>query len=305
MNEKSDFQQPMQPWADLARFAGIVRLPQNGLNIFCYDSGNPHKPVLLLVHGLGDDADTWRHILPSLAETHRVLAPDLPGFGRSDKPQRKYSIPFYDRVLLELLDVLQVGQVNMIGHSMGAMIAQFSALNQPERVKRLLLLAGGLAASATRLDWRTLLFLVPYLGEWQYNGLRRDPQSAFQSLQPYYRSLKSLPQPDQDFLFLRVNQRVWSDGQRDAFLSTLRSLAGWLPGQQKLLPGQLAGFNKPTLILWGEADQVNPVGNARALALLQPQARLVILPQAGHNLHQEDPRPVLGEIEKEIALGSS
>lgn len=282
----------------------MVQLPQNKLDVFCYDTGTYHLPAVLLVHGLGDEADTWRHILPDLARTHRVLAPDLPGFGRSDRSKRTYSISFYQQILLELLDVLQIGQADIVGHSMGAMIAQFTALNQPERVRRLLLLSGSLVASSGRLDWRTLMFLVPYIGEWQYNALRKDPQKAYRSLMPYYRNLERLPQADRDFLFLRVNQRVWSDGQRDAFLSVLRNLARWLPGAQKSLPGKLAGFLKPTLIIWGQGDQVNSVENGQALLQLQPNARMIILPDSGHNLHQEDPQAVLAEINKEIAYGS-
>ena len=297
MKVENPFLQPMQPWPDLASYARMVRLPKSGVELFFYDTGNLDAPTVLLVHGLGDEADTWRYILPSLAETQRVLAPDLPGFGRSDKPRRNYSIAFYTSVLFELMDVLQIEKAQWVGHSMGAVIVQSAALLQPQRVSQLVLISGGLAANATRLSWRTLLFLIPRLGEWVYNGLRKDAQKAYRSLLSYYRSLQDFAQQERDFLFLRVNQRVWSDGQRDAFLSALRSLAAWLPGQQKTLPDRLAGFRIPTVIIWGDADQVNPVGNGRALSALMQSARLQIVPLGGHNLHQEDPKLVLKMME--------
>ena len=85
-----------------------------------------------------------------------------------------------------------------------------------------------------------------------------------------------------------MNERVWSDGQRKGFLSTLRNLAAWLPSQQKNLPQRLKGWTIPTDVLWGEMDRVNPIENAHALIELMPSARLVIVPKAGHNLQQEN-----------------
>jgi pimeloyl-ACP methyl ester carboxylesterase len=115
-------------------------------------------------------------------------------------------------------------------------------------------------------------------------------------LEPYYSNLEGLPAADKEFLFRRVNERVWDDGQRRAFLSTIRNLARWLPGQQRDLPARLAELDIPTLVIWGEVDQMNPVANAHALVTVQPSAKLVIIPGAGHNLHQENPQAVLEAI---------
>jgi len=86
---------------------------------------------------------------------------------------------------------------------------------------------------------------------------------------------------------------VWSERQRRAYFYALRGLARWLPAQQKTLPARLADWQIPTTILWGEADRINPPANAQALARLIPAARLVLVPQAGHNLQQEQPQAVL------------
>lgn len=290
------YQAPMAPWPVLAPYARSVSLPKAGLTVFIYDRGGSDRPVTVLIHGLGDEADTWRHIFPALADRGRVIALDLPGFGRSDKPKRGYGIPFFRDVVLELLDVLGIQRATLVGHSLGAVIAHFTALSIPARVDRLVLIGGALVARPRRLDRVTLMFLIPGVGEWLYTGLRKDPQAAYASLAPFYHDLASLPQADRDFLFQRVNERVWSDGQRRGFLATFRSLAVWLPGQQKSLPTRIAGLTVPTLVIWGEGDVVNSVEGGRALVELQPSARLVIVPNAGHNVHQEHPAAILDLI---------
>jgi pimeloyl-ACP methyl ester carboxylesterase len=99
--------------------------------------------------------------------------------------------------------------------------------------------------------------------------------------------LNKLPQDERDFLFTRVNQRVWSDDQRRAYFSTLRNTVAAVPRLQKDLAGRLAQVQVPTLVLWGEKDQINAPENGSALVQAQPNARLVVIHQAGHMPHQE------------------
>lgn len=284
----------MPPLPALAPFVRQIALMQHKLTLFLYDT----RPAdgggipLVLVHGLGDEADTWWSVLPALAAQRRVLAVDLPGFGRSDKPDAPYTVPWYAAVLVDLLDTLRLEQVALVGHSLGAITCHWLALEQPARVERLALLAGGLAAAPRKPDLNTLLLLTPGIGEWLYTRLRKNPQAAYASLRPFYANLDALPQAERDFLFQRVNERVWDDHQRRAFFRTLRGLARWLPAQQESLPNRLSGFATPTIVLWGGQDQIANVGNGRRLATLQPTARLTVFPDAGHNLHQEQPEAV-------------
>jgi pimeloyl-ACP methyl ester carboxylesterase len=120
--------------------------------------------------------------------------------------------------------------------------------------------------------------------------------AAYRSLEAFYGRLDQLPEVDRSFLFRRVNERVWSDGQRRAFLSTLRHLVRWVPGQQHDLASRLVSLQIPTLGVWGEADRVNSPENGRALVELQPMARLVVVPGAGHNVQQEKPDAVAQAI---------
>lgn len=293
----SQFQKPMQLWPALEPYARSIYLSRSGLTLHLYEAGATDAPPMFLIHGLADEADTWRHLVLPLSTQYRVIVPDLPGFGRSEKPDRPYTVLFFRDILLELLDTLEVQRAVLVGHSLGAVIVHSFALSHQERVERLILISGSLVTRSRKVDLATMLFLIPGLGEWLYSRLRRAPQAAYRTLEPYYRNLDHLPEADREFLFQRVNERVWSDGQRRAFLSAFRSLARWIPGQQRGLPSRLATLDVPTLVLWGEADRMMPVENGRALVDLQPTAWLVVVPEAGHNIHQEDPEAVLEALQ--------
>ena len=298
------YARPMQPWPGLESYGRTICLPKNGVKIHVYDVGAGAATPMILVHGLGDEADTWRHLIAPLSAHRRVVALDLPGFGRSDPPARPCTIPFFQDVVIELLDSLTVQRAILIGHSLGAVIAHSIGLYHPERVERLILLDGSLVARSQKMDLATLLFLIPGLGEWLYTRLRRDPQAAYQTLAPYFSRLNELPEADRAFLFQRVNERVWSDGQRRAFFSAFRNLARWLPGQQRDMSSRLSRLDVPTLGVWGEADRINSVENGRALVEYQPTARLVVVPDTGHNVHQENAQAVLKAIYAWLASAS-
>jgi len=299
LEKKADmnkFRNPMEPFPGLEPFINWIQFPKSKLKLFLYQAGGLDATTILFIHGLGDEADTWRHLIQPLSEMFRIFAIDLPGFGRSDQPDVAYTPIFFQEVLLELIDVLSVRHTTLVGHSLGAVFSHWFALNYPDQVDRLVLLSGSMILRNQKLDLQTLLFLIPGLGEWSYDRLRKDPQAAYDTLQPYYADLTNLPENERDFLYQRVNQRVWSDGQKRAFLSTIRNLAKWLPRQQKGLPQKLASFKVPTLVVWGEQDRISSVSNAYALEELQPSIDLVVIPGAGHNLQQEKPGEVLQAI---------
>jgi pimeloyl-ACP methyl ester carboxylesterase len=280
------FQREMLPWPALAAFGRTVTLP-SGLKLFAFDSGVTDKPLLLLLHGLGDEADTWRHVLLPLAERYRVVAPDLPGFGRSDKPDRTYSLAFLRDTIIELMDALGWQAAGLMGHSFGAVIAQAIALEHPARVRELILVSGSLTSRAQKLNPMILQMALPFLGEWTYDSLRRNPEAAAATLRAYYANFDTLPEAERQFLYQRVNERVWSDGQRRAFLSILRQLIFVQAGQQKKLEARLAQLTTPTRAVWGERDLVNSVESGRALIAVQKGATLTVLPGVGHQVQQE------------------
>jgi pimeloyl-ACP methyl ester carboxylesterase len=282
----------MEPWPALAPYGRKVQL-RSGLTLFVFEAGAREAPALLLLHGLGDEADTWRHVFLPLAERFRVLAPDLPGFGRSDKPRRTYTLAFLRDTVIELMEAVGFDIAGLVGHSLGAVIAQLVALEHPARVRELILVSGSLTTRARKLNPVILQMALPFLGERMYTALRADPQAAYESLRPFYADLDALPEAERKFLYQRVNERVWSDDQRRAFLSILRQLVWVQPGRQRKLEARLAALTVPTRAIWGDRDAVNDIESGRALITIQKSATLTVLPGVGHQVPQEAPEEVL------------
>src|SRR3712207_3121850 len=100
-------------------------------------------PALLLLHGIGNNCQTWAGVIDRLAESHTVIAPDLLGHGDSDKPRGDYSIGAHANGLRDLLTVLDVERATVVGHSLGGGIALQFAYQFPERCERLALVGSG------------------------------------------------------------------------------------------------------------------------------------------------------------------
>ncbi|MFI8933313.1 alpha/beta fold hydrolase [Streptomyces sp. NPDC053474] len=101
-------------------------------------SGPPDAPPLVLLHALGEDATDWEAVVPALARSRRAYALDLRGHGRSDWPG-DYSLELMQADVLRFLDALGLGPVDLIGHSMGGIVAYLLAQDHPQRVSRLIL----------------------------------------------------------------------------------------------------------------------------------------------------------------------
>ncbi|MFC1465083.1 MAG: alpha/beta fold hydrolase [Candidatus Brachytrichaceae bacterium NZ_4S206] len=290
---------PMQPAPQLAPHARTLTLQPLGVSVHYFEAGARSTPAIILIHGLQDEADTWRHVFEPLAQGHRVIALDLPGFGRSDKARRRYSVPFYVQVVLGLMDALKIGYAMLIGNSLGGMIAETIALTHPARVSRLVLVGGTIhiverpAAAPRNL---IQLLRLPANDRRYFEALRQSPQAAYDSLRPYYANLDGLPQADQEFLFQRVNERVWDEAQRLASLSVQMNLPVFLAFQGRRLARRIPASPIPTTVIWGAEDHILPVANGIARTALQRDARFACIEGAGHLPHQEKPEAFLQAI---------
>jgi pimeloyl-ACP methyl ester carboxylesterase len=154
-----------QPVTD--RFIEVI-----GTRIRFIEAGLDHAgPPLLMLHGHRDEADHWfPNPLPALAGEHRVIAPDLPGFGLSGE-MPEYGLPQYAAVMQAFLDALRVERANLLGHSMGAQVAIVMAAPQPERINKLVLVD---SAGLPRLDppWQVPLKMLADSSTW---SLRQYP----------------------------------------------------------------------------------------------------------------------------------
>ncbi|MCB2209978.1 alpha/beta hydrolase [bacterium] len=289
MADTNTYKKPMNPWPALEGLGKTIQLNEPDVKLFYFDAGDPNAPTIVMIHGLGDEADTWRHAIPALAETHRVIALDLPGFGRSGHPKRAYTPDFHQAAILGLLDSLGVDQAILMGSSLGAILSHSIAMGHPNRVRGLVLADGALYQPDEMGDRGLQLMAIPLLGELIYTFYRFNPDSAYESLRPVYHDLDSLPEADREFLYRRVNKRVWSNGQRRAYFSTLRKLAPWIRDLQDALPAKLRGLSVPTLVVRGEFDGLFSAENAAAIGDAQPNADLLKIDGVGHLPQQEAP----------------
>jgi pimeloyl-ACP methyl ester carboxylesterase len=100
-------------------------------------------PAVVLIHGIGDSSATWESVIPALARHHLVIAPDLLGHGRSDKPRADYSVAAYANGVRDLLGVLGIRRATLVGHSLGGGVAMQFAYQFPDRTERLVLVGSG------------------------------------------------------------------------------------------------------------------------------------------------------------------
>lgn len=104
-------------------------------------------PALVLIHGIGDSSATWADLIPDLARTHTVIAPDLLGHGESDKPRADYSVAAYANGVRDLLTTLDIESATLVGHSLGGGVAMQFAYQFPDRTERLILVSAGVSAT--------------------------------------------------------------------------------------------------------------------------------------------------------------
>ncbi|MDR0451444.1 MAG: alpha/beta hydrolase [Treponema sp.] len=303
----------MRSWPALADRAKSLGLPGGG-TLFYYAAGGGEsgakKPLVVLVHGLGDEADSWRGVIPLLQERCRVLAPDLPGFGRSVVPGR-ISVTRHIRAVVRLLEAEGAGPGDpavLAGNSMGALIAEGAALARPELAKALILIDGCFPLAA-KPDKGLLFLCLPFLGKRWYRQFRRDHDAAYRSLFPYYADFEAMGGAERCFLRKRVVERVESAAQERAYFASLRSMAGrsLAPGRRYLkkldafLRGSAGGrgtegVSKKLLMIWGEKDLIMPQASARLLREAFPEAGFSVIGGAGHLPQQEKPAETAAAI---------
>ncbi len=293
------FSGPMKPAPQLAPYGRPISLNHPRALVHVFESGPQDKPAVILIHGLQDEADTWRHIFEPIAQTHRVVALDLPGFGRSDKAKRAYSVPFYADVVLATMDALRIGYATLIGSSMGAMIAETIALTRPSRVLRLVLVDGTIRLVKTNpspMSTPLGLLTAPGRDKRYFEKLRQSPGEAFDSLLPFYGNMNALSKDDRDFLYQRVNERVWDEPQRRVSLALQMGFPLFFMGRAPGLITRISALAVPTHIIWGEHDHIFPLINGRERASVQPNATFTEVKDTGHLPHQEKPDEFLGAL---------
>ena len=254
----------------------------DGLNVAYSDTGD--GPPVLLLHGWPTSSYLWREIGPALAREHRVIAPDLPGFGASSKPVgTRYSFGLFERTLDALVNELGLEEMGLVVHDLGGPVGVHWALTPPRRVSRLALL-------------NTLLYpeFSPAVVEFVttlLDPVRRQELVSPEGLTEVMRFGVSDPGSLPDETLAAVRAPFEPSEARQALAEAGIGLA---PNGFEEIARGLPGLEIPVLALYGAEDRVLP-DVAETFARVKrdiPHAEIVPLPGVGHFLQEEAPELV-------------
>lgn len=256
----------------------------DGKKIAYTDSGTGAE-TLVFVHGLGSNHKSWRKNIPVLQEKARCISLDLPGYGQSDKGDWAYDMQFFAQTLHELLDVLQLEQVTLVGHSMGGQISMHFALMYPEKVKNLVLLAPAGFEIFTEAEraWFGAVYTPQLLKATPPEQIRKNFAMNFVSFPA-------------DAEFMIADRMALRDSEAyDPYCAMIpKCVMGML--QQPVFE-RLPEIKTRTLVLYGEQDylipnrflhkQLSTAEVARSGQERLPDSRLQMVPDAGHFVQWE------------------
>jgi pimeloyl-ACP methyl ester carboxylesterase len=232
------------------------------------DQNPTARETVLLVHGYGASTSSFRPVMSRLAARFRVLAIDLPGFGRSDRREGDYSPDALADVLARVLDQKGVARAHVVGHSWGSSVVLAFARRHRGRLDRMVI------ASGFMYDEQLLPLMrwarVPGVGEALYAAFYRQAIGERMLLNFYDPSLVTEEVVDE------VERAMAQPGAVAAALAAVRGM------RFAEHEAEYARIDAPTLVLWGREDRVARLAFGERLARELPDARLVVLPRCGH-----------------------
>jgi pimeloyl-ACP methyl ester carboxylesterase len=241
---------------------------------------------LLLIHGFFVWSYFWRKVLPGLSRFARVFAPDLRGFGLTERlPDQPLHLWAQAELIVRLMDHLGLERAVLCGHSMGGEVALRVALRYPERVRGLVLASSAGYVRRESTGWERRLLAAPLLGRLMIRLLVANQRFAGRAMRDAYH-----------------------DGKIDPTDLRAYLLPGYLPRASRTMArmlreidfGATAGAIKevthPTLLVWGKEDPWIPLTHGQRLAETLPQNRLVIFPNCGHSPPEEHPEAFTAAI---------
>jgi pimeloyl-ACP methyl ester carboxylesterase len=256
--------------------------------------GAGEGPPLVLLHGAGDNSLDWRWVIPDLAATHRVYAPDLPGSPDSARPDAAYSPAFFERFAVGFLDALGIGRATFVGNSLGGLIALRLALSDPARVTALVLVDSAGLGSAVNPAFTSVN--IPHLGE-AAMPFWRTRAGAYQRAWGRTALLFTHPPRSVPREWLAEQCRLARlPGYLEAHLTALRTIVGPF-GQREVMVDRLGLLETPTLVVWGERDRVFPRSQAKRSVVRLRDGSLALIPDCGHMPHVECPDRFLGALD--------
>lgn len=247
--------------------------------------GNGSK-TLLLVHGLASNAGFWRYTIPELAKNYKVIALDLPGYGKSDKGDHSYSMDFYATQINEFLAYKKLEKVVFVGHSMGGQIGLTFALKYPEKLDKLVLAspAGVESFKPGEAKWLRNVFRIDEITLSGEEIIRTNLNRNFYRWDDKYEWM------------VEERIRMAKNDEMPAFAhAVIQSVGAMLDGPTS---NKLDQVKTKSLIIYGENDGLipnpflHPGFTADVFAIAadkMPDVRLVEIPKCGHLLQIEKP----------------
>ncbi len=259
-------------------------LQSNGVNLYYEIHGNGQP--LILIPGLGYDGWMWHKMIPGLAEHFQVITFDNRGSGQSDKPPGPYSAQLLAADVVGILDEFRLDKAHIMGHSMGGFIAQALAVDAPNRVDKLIL-------SATNFGGPRHVPITPeamaVLTDVSGDPIERLRRGIVISCAPGFAERR--PDVVEDW----INHRIAHPIDPAGYQAQLAIGLSLMP-EAAAFEHKLAAVTAPTLILFGEHDRVVPPGNAGLMAEKIQDARVEILPNAGHFFPFEVPEEAIAAV---------
>jgi pimeloyl-ACP methyl ester carboxylesterase len=234
-----------------------------GAKIRYLEAGDAAKPKIILLHGLGGNAENWQFNVQALAANYHVFAPDQIGFGKSEKALLKYRVATYVDFLDKFMAELKIEKASLVGNSMGGWISGLMAIKYPTRVEKIVLAdAAGIIPANVNID-----------SIYQLNNSTRDEVRANMKRLFATPALQNNEALVDQFLTQRV---AANDGY------TINSLIESIRRKEDYLNDRLGEIKKPTLIIWGRQDGIVPVADADVFNKGIAGSQLIIFENCGH-----------------------
>jgi pimeloyl-ACP methyl ester carboxylesterase len=243
-------------------------------------------PALLLIHGLGCDSSTWLPVMSRLARRYTVIAPDLLGHGRSDKPRADYTLGGYANAMRDLLTLLGIDRATVVGHSFGGGVAMQFAYQFPERTERMLMIApGGLGREVTPLlRMLTLPFAETAMAAATLPPLRPLIRGSLNAL-----ARTGLPRTRDLGEVAKVYSLMCDTGGREAVRRVTSTVIDWRGQIVRMTDRAYLTALLPVCVIWGREDHVVPVSHAAVVEAHAPGAQVRVFEGCGHFPHRERP----------------
>jgi pimeloyl-ACP methyl ester carboxylesterase len=267
------------------------------------DFGGPDgAPTVVLVHGLGGSHLNWDLFAPLIRDRARVLALDLPGFGRSEPGGRRTTVHDNVAVLDRFLTEVAGTPAVLIGNSMGGMISILETAASPQSVNALVLLDAAVPGPRRALDplvaFTFAVYAIPMVGE-RFLALRRKRSTPLRQVRDMLRLCgvdpDALPPETIERSLDLIGRREDVPAMDKAFLSAARSLLRILVDPRRYRAA-MASITAPVLMVQGDEDRLVPVSAARDIAERHPGWRYLELPGVGHVPQLQVPEKVAGEF---------